>query len=360
MSQFKLSLSDVKVPVAEYPGLGNLKRIMDRNINSFRDFYSMGNRVVKNQHPLVQYLLQLSINTEWEPSYLLNYLLLNHKKVASMVGFTSIYNRGKDFAEWFYPESNHRTLVVVPFDTSWSENVNIPEFVHPGGLTPIMTTSETHYWNIDHLLDSVPRTLEDQTFTVLELDVFGFVFGYYFYLKDRLDRDINVGLSPHHYVTLVLMDLYPQHNELVNINCLFSATEPEVQKSGFALEPYIPQLSKYIHWGRKLLMRERIKTFAEFLNIFKPVSCWGRDEWLTHEVPKTMMLAQLAWVYTLSSFHWCYIYLWFMAFVGNEDPIVESRLKTFFKIPVNYNANQIKDPNWQSFYINCWNDLKAR
>lgn len=362
MNQFQLSPGGTPNPsLPRYGKLDNLQAIHERNVERFKTFYAMGNRVLPNQHPLVQFLLQLSININWTPAELYNYIELQSKKIASNVGITSLYNRGKDHAESVYPESNHRTLIVMPFEKPEFNQDNVTETLSLGRvcLKPIMTTSKTHYWNLDHLIDTVQRVGEEQTFTVLELDVYQFVFGYYWYLKERIENNVNVGLTPHHYVLLCLLDTYVWHNALVNLNLIAEGDDVTVQRSGFALEQYNFQQNEYNSWIRKQLLGERIKSPNEWLKLsvssFRSLNL--SDMVFSHR-QQSMMFVQLGWVYTLASLHWAKGYLYFMDFMGSYDPITTSKLKTFYKIPVNYNSNQIKDPYWARFYINVWKDLK--
>lgn len=362
MAQFSIIPSQIKVPIPVYSGLENIRKILSRNVKRFESFYSMGNRVLDNQHPLVKFLLELSVDVKWTPEYLFNLVEVKHKQIASQLGFNSVYKRGRNYTEWFYPELNHNVMVTVPFDDSplYSATNYPDENTHPSGLYPLMTTSTIHYWNIDHVIDTIPRSLPNQAYTVIQLDVYQFVFGYYWYLQKRIKDGIKGGLTPHHYCSLVLMDLYIKHNEMVNLNCLVENRVPQVQDCGFAMEPYIQPLEKYLNWGRRFLMTERIKSFSEYMEVIKPVFDVDRTELMFPRVPKSMLLSQMAWVYTLQAMYYVTGYFHFMDFTGSPDGAIESRLKTFFKIPMNFNTNQIVALEWSYFYSVIWKDLKER
>lgn len=364
MNQFLLTAGGGTKPGLPLFGkINNLRAIHKRNVEKFKSFYGMGNRVLPNQHPLVQFLLQLSIDPSWTPNVLYDNIVMSSKKIASNVGITSLYNRGKNHPISVYPEENHRTLLIMPFDkdldAKWKpdEIASIKTTITPA-LTPLMTTSKTHYWNLDHLIDGVSRKATEDIYTILELDPFALAFGFYWYLKERIKNNINVGLTPHHYVVLVLMEAYISHNNLTILNLITDNDNVTVQQSGFAMEQYQHLQNEQIKWARSILLSERIKSAGEWVNV-----CDGSfDDARNHKAlfptrSESVMFVQLGWVYTLCSLYWTSSYLFFMDFMGSFDPTVTSKLKTFYKIPMNFNTNQIKDPYWNSFYSNVWKNL---
>lgn len=363
MNQFLLTPGGTKPSIPLFGKLQNLRAIHKRNTERFKTFYGMGNRVLPNQHPLVQFLLQLSVDPNWTPNQLYDNIVMSSKKIASNVNITSLYNRGKDHPLSVYPEENHHTLIVIPYDkdleTFWEPDkiASIKKTMTPA-LTPLMTTSKTHYWNMDFLIDGIVRKTTEDVYTVLELDPFALAFGFYWYLKERIMNKINVGLTPHHYVMLVLMETYIAHNNLVILNLITDNEPISVQPPGFALEQYSHLQNEHTRWARSVLLSERIKSAGEWINICD--GCFEEVRSYKSVFPKRMdsvMFVQLGWVYTLCSLYWGSSYLFFMDFMGSFDPTVTSKLKTFYKIPMNFNTNQIKDSYWNSFYCNVWKNL---
>ncbi|WNV45885.1 hypothetical protein [Aeromonas phage AerS_266] len=364
MNQFLLSVGGGTKPNLPLFGkMNNLRAIHKRNVERFKSFYGMGNRVLPNQHPLVQFLLQLSIDPKWTPNELYDNIVMSSKKIASNVGITSLYNRGKNHSLSLYPEENHHTLLVMPFDKDlngkWEpDNEGTVRTNTTAALTPLMTTSKTHYWNIDHLIDGVVRKAPEDVYSVLELDPFALAFGFYWYLKERIKNNINVGLTPHHYVILVLMEAYIAHNNLTVLNLITDNENVVVQSSGFAMESYNHLQNEHTGWARTTLLSERIKTSGEWVSLCG--NCFydiDNRKSVFSQRSDSVMFVQLGWVYTLCSLYWASSYLFFMDFMGSFDPMVTSKLKTFYKIPMNFNTNQIKDPYWNSFYINVWKNL---
>lgn len=358
MAQYHIKSGRPVRALPAFPPLGTLRKILDRNFDKCLEHYSMGNIVLPNQNPLVQFLLQLSIDPTWDVDTLKLNLELNIRKVASQVKFTSIYNRGKDFSLTLFPESNHRTLIVTPYE----ETVYDFDKGETGSaLRTIMTTSTKHYWNPKELTDAVSRTLPNDTYSVVELDPIKLAAGYWFYLKHRIQNGINVGLSPHHYCFLELIKFYREHNNVVLFNLVSEDVKVEVQSAGFAMESYTERLDSYCSWLLRYLKVNGVKNFSEYTTLFSPIySGMSIPETIVPFHPKTMMFVQLAWVYTLSSLYWMNGLLKYQDFLGYEDGMEESSLEVFFRINENFNGNQILDPYWKKFYLELWKEVKNR
>lgn len=363
MSTFILQDNGIDYPYPYYAKLDNLNRIMARNRERYFAFSSAGNRVVNNDHPLVSLLLEMSVDVSWTPEYLMAVINSKGKRISSQVNFTSLYNSGKNFTGQFFPENNHNTMVVVSMDeasssvqstSAPSKNINRVKSLHP-----LFTTGTNHYWDIQHVIDTVARTSSSDIYTTLELDLPAFVMGYYWYLKDRLEREISIGLSPHHYVLLVIMDMWMEYNDLVTINLSVDDTPLTVGRAPFALESYSVFVDEYSKWKRTTMTGVVMKTFTQYAGYHR--SIYKKDtlkEYLFTNPGKSLFFMQMNWVWTLQSLYWVQGFLDLGNFVGFEDPKVGSELRTFFKTNPTVFTNQISDPLWKKFFINIYNDVK--
>lgn len=363
MSHFTLRDNGLNYSLPLYGRLDTLRRIMSRNRDRFLEFFSQGNVIVDNRHPLVQLLLEVSVDVAWDPDYLFSIIDTKGRRTLSSVGITSLYNNGVDFKGWFFPESNHNTLVVASMDVKSSSlhNTN-PESnkISYNSLHPIQTNGVSHYWNIQHLVDTVKRTAPNQIFTILQLDTHDFIMGYYWYLKDRLARGISVGLSPHHYVMLVIASMWMEYNDVATINMTVDNVKPDVQHAPFALETYSDELGKYISWRRRYLMGTVLKTFTQYSKVFHSIfDDKGIDLPFFTNAGKSLLFIQMSWIWTLSTLYWVNGFLEISEFVGYEDPAVSSRLRVFNKLDTRFITDQCGDVNWRKFFIEVLKDIKV-
>lgn len=363
MSTFILHDNGIDYPIPQYGKLDNLNRIMARNCSRFEAFSSAGNRVVNNNHPLVKLLLEISVDPTWTPEYLMSVINSKGKRVASQVNFTSLYNNGNNFTGQFFPENNHNTMVVVSMDES-SSAVQINSLpsknIHRvASLHPMFTTGYNHYWDIQELIDTVRRVSSSDLYTMLELDLPAFVMGYYWYLRDRIERDISIGLSPHHYVLLVIMDMWMEYNDIVTINLSVDDEPVAIKSAPFAMEAYGNDLNAYVQWKRKTMSGVVMKTFSQYARYHS--SIYKKEPLKSYIYPdagKSLFFIQMSWAWTLQSLYWVQGFIELGNFVGFEDPTISSQLKSFFKLNPSFMLDQIKDPLWKKFFMNIYNDVK--
>lgn len=363
MSHFTLRDNGLNYSLPLYGRMDTLCRIMSRNRDRFLEFFSQGNLVVDNRHPLVQLLLEVSVDVTWEPDYLFSIIDTKGRRALSSVGITSLYNNGKNFCEWFFPETNHNTLVVTSMDVKSSSlhNTNlVSNKISYDSLHPIMSNGNRHYWNLQHLIDTVKRTAPNQIFTILQLDIHEFIMNYYWYLKDRMERGISVGLSPHHYVTLVVANMWMEYNDVVTINCTVDNTKVESSGAPFAIEAYEEELWRYLLWRRRYLLGTPLKTFSQYTRIYRSIFDNKQISlpFFTN-AGKSLLFIQMSWIWTLSTLHWVSGFLEISEFVGYEDPTIMSKLSMFRKLDTGFIVNECPDVNWKKFFLEILRDVKS-
>lgn len=355
----RLKHNGLQYSVPQYGGLGNLQHIFNRNIENYKRFFSQGNRVVPSQHPLVQLLQHFSVDITSDAESLFNLVELKARQYASLMNITSLYNKGKDHLDTVFPESNHHTLFVLPFDNEYGitiDNLSREKVLELPILSTIFSTSNVQYWDISQLLDSVVRTSNEAFYSAIQIDIHRLVLGYYYYLQERVKSDIHVGLTPQHYIFLVLLDYYPVHNQTILLNYT-AGDKVVIQDPPFAFTDYSVDLTKYVTWKKKKLMSDRLRSFTEYMD-YHPTDYPLSGPFIPSG--KSLMFVQLGWIYTLAVLYWIKPYLDYMDYMGYQDPVIESQLRTFYKMNPAFILNQIKDPYWKNKFNNVYLDLKNR
>jgi hypothetical protein len=361
MSYFKLHPTGVTNPIREYGALDNLRRIMGRDTQAFRDYINLGNRTLKNQNPLVEYLQSFSVNVEWSQDYLINEIDSRATQLASLHDFTSLYNRGKNFPLSFYPETNHNTLIVVPFgkpsllhiDNYFSIPLN--ELVP---LYPIYTTDKQQRWDIMDLIDTQTRKLDEETFTIIQVDPYALIIGLWRWLQ----RGVDWGNSPNGYLAnFPLMNLYLYHNELVNFNYLNnSGFKGNVLKPAFNLESYSQQLTDYTDFKNRYLSSQSMKSFFSYMNVNKPTNTFVDAKKMIYQAAyKSLYFVQLSWVYTLASLGNVEPYIRYNNLLGTVDGQMKNDLNIYYqKVFLQPQINQIKANKWDKHFATVWERIK--
>lgn len=361
MSYFKLNNNGMDYGIQEYPSLSNLRRIMERNDSRFIDYINLGNRTLENQNPLVQFLQLFSVNVEWSQEYLINVIKSNTQHYASQVNLTCLYNKGKDHLLSFYPEGNHHTLLAVPFGEMTPAliddyfSIPLTELVP---FYPIYTTDTKHRWDIMELIDSQVRKSNSEIYTILQVDVYALIIGYWRWLKSGRQY----GNSPHGYLAAYpLMNCYLYHNELVNFNYLNgNEDEIDVQKGGWNLEPYFAQLVDYTRFKHKKLLGTMLKSFSHYVQFNRRTNIKVDIEKMVFpDSLKSRLFVQMNWVWSLAGLGNVKPYLKYMNFVGSVDGMVSNDLDIYFsKVQLTNQLNQIKSEAWKHHFKEIWTDVK--
>lgn len=363
MSYLKLFPNGQEYGIREYGGLGNLRRAVARNDDSFEEFINLGNRPLPNQNPLVQFLLEFSVDVEWTEKYLISVINQKADSVSRACGFTSIYSRGKNHIKSLFPESNHNTLIAVPFDSNPSSahidgyfnnelNTLVPFF-------PIYTTDVIQRFDITALLNTVTYKANSDIYTVVQVDPYALVIGYWRWLK--LNRFY--GNSPHGFLSnFPLMNFYNYHNELVSFNYLNdNASDISVQKGSFNLEVYWGMLKDFTTHKNNYMKTEQMYSFTNFIQINKVINIdVDLRKMVFPNAGKSGLFTQINWVWTLATLGLVNKYLYYMNFMGAADGGLKDTLKDYFRDSLNSQLAQIKDDRWNKHFFSLYNEVKNK
>lgn len=361
MSYFKLQHNGVDYPTRDYGGLNNLRRIMARNDDNFESYINLGNRTLPNQNALVNFLLMFSVNVEWTEDYLITVIDSKINQIASINDFVCVYNRGKNKIKSVYPEDNHNTLLVVPFGKPERSHINSyfnDELNSLVPLYPIYTTDVKQRWDIVGLYDTKTYKLASDAYTIIQVDVYALVIGFYRWLK--LNR--GVGESPHAYLlNFPIMNCYLYHNELVDFNYLNNEANVEIDNGQWVLENYRTQLTDYTDFKNRYMMTEQMKSFTQFFEINKGTNISvNTRKMIFPDSYKSSWFIQMSWAWTIGALGLARHYLTYNSFLGTVDGLFMSDIRKFYKYPLQSISGQIKDPKWQAHFISLYRDIATK
>lgn len=360
MSFLKLKHNGLDYPTPNFGGLNNLRRIMARNDDNYESFINMGNRVLPNQNVLVQFLLLFSVNVEWTENYLITVIDSKINQNASVVDFVSIYNRGKNHPLSVYPETNHNTLLVVPYGKPDRPQINgyfNDEINSLVPLYPIYTSDLIQRWDISGMFDTATHKLPSETYSIVQIDVYALVIGYWRWLK----QNRNVGNSPHAYLcNFPLMNCYLYHSELVNFNYL-NKNKVSIDRGPWILEDYSQQLTDYTDFKNRYMMTEHMKSFTHYFDVNKGTNISvDTRKMMFPDFYKSGWFTQMSWAWTLASMGNLYPYLNYNRLLGSVDGELEGVLNKFLRIPVSSITTQIKDPRWAEHFAMVYKSIKDK
>lgn len=365
MSCFLLKKDNITYSKVDYGSINNIRRpVLINNIKS-NDYISVGNLTLPNQHPLVKFMVMFSINPEWEFEYLVNYITANVDNYSSQLGFTSIYNKGKSFTNILFPEDKHHTLITIPFDfkpnsiESYLDN-RIEDLVP---FYTIYSTDTKQRLDIKAIINSEKASYQNKinTYTIVQVDYYALLIGYWRYLKERDLADRNLGLSPHAYLmNFPIVNFYRYHSEYININYLHDFNI-EVDNPIWDAVNIKDELEKYIVNRAGVFQTRRLKSINHLFYNMELVNPFvNKDKMLFPNIGSSASYTQMSWIYNFHSLHMANIYMEYQEQVGYRDDSFVSLLEKFFRFPLQTIINNIKDPNWKNHFNTIYKDAELK
>lgn len=362
MSYLNLTFNNTNPPVNKYGRINNLKAITERNTQRFIEYGNQSNRVFPNQNPLVKFLLLFSINPEWSKDHLINVIKSKVNQYASQCGFVSLYNKGVNLPLTLFPELNHNTLIVVPYNDASSKPTDHYFEKELNELIPlytIYTTDNMHRWDITKLLDSSSYQSEDELYSIIQMDPYALIIGFYRWLQ--LGR--KVGNSPHSYLrAFPLHNLYLYHNEYINFNILDPDTVLKVEKPKWVMENYTNLLKDYTQFKHKHMLTEKMKSFTHYYCYNEPTNPLVHSfDFVFPYFGKSLYFIQLDWVWTLHSLGMVERYLDYNNYLGTVDRELKTALDRFFRFPSQRIFNQFAhNPKWEKLFKELYFRIKNK
>lgn len=351
---------DINYSLLLYGKRDYLIRLYQINYNKQLRYIENGNWVLPNQNKLVQFIVSFGIDLQWDDDYIYNYIKSNYSRVGSLMGFTSLYNRGESFKNILFPESNHETLIVLPFNTGRDKDyyfeTKLEDLVY---LKTLYTTDLRQRWDITLLTSENKPTIQNN-YTIVELDPFALLIGYVRYIRDRISNDRILGLTPHSFVTKYpIANFYLQHNFIVNLNYINSETIPfDTDKPKWNMIPYerwVKEMSQFLYYS---ISSQSIKNLLHYLNTITQLNSNLINQSIFPDNKLSIKFTQLVWVYEYNTMNLSVMYLRYLKFLGKTDEEFSSLIKSFLIGDVRSLTRPINNVLWRNHYIGLFMELK--
>lgn len=360
MYSLTLKENTVDYATSKY-GRGNLSSVLETNAERLFDYIDKGNWVLQNQNPLVQFLVNLSLDINQSDEYLYNEIASRMNRLASECKFTSLYNKGKSFTHAVFPEKEHETLIVVPFGDNAFHSQNYYFSVSVNNLRPLRTlyTTDTRIrYSTNRMTDQVPVSKSD--YTIVQLDPFALAIGYVRYCRERIASERLLGLTPQSYIANIpLATFYVQHNQYVFMN-LMGEHKFKIDDTKWTKVDISTELDKYLIWLKQTLEGMVFKSFNHFERQLKGPMYAG-DELNQIIFPVTglsLSFKQMSWVYSFGGMDWASRYLRMLQYQGRDDSAFREYLHGFFKYTYTTVSGSIPSPLWSAHFKGLYNDLQ--
>lgn len=312
-----------------------------------------------NQHPLVQFLILLSLDISKPDEFIYNEVAYRYKQIASTCQMTSLRNPGISFTRVIFPEKEHHTLLVVPFkdDNDYKKYFNVPlDSLRP--LMTLFTTDTVLRYDTTALTSSIiPQG--KSTYTAIQVDPFALAIGYVRYCRKLIQDNTEVGVNPRAYITnLPLVNLFIQHNQNVIVNL--------TEGDGISVEPtkwnkidISRELSEYLSFQRRQEGVVTFKSFQHYINLLSQGKNIGEGLKSSIYPDNGISTAfnQLAWAYNYNEMGWAYRYLSMLAKYNQQDSVFKNEVKKFLRYNIGMLTASIKDPLWNHLYKRMFRDL---
>lgn len=355
--------NNVSYPLTLYGKLNYLTELFERNYLKLLEYIEKGNWVAPNQNVLVQFLVNMDVSLDWDDEYIYNYIGTKYKTVASTLGITSVFKKGKDHIKSVFPENDHHSHIFIPFGNSeYSFNEYFYELPYETllPLKPIFTTDTKQRWNTNDLTSNVVTS--GSNYTIIQLDPYALVIGYVRYCRERIKEDKLVGLTPHSYIMRYpLANFYYLHNLLVSMNyCLEGLSGYEIKEGKWNLVNYDRWIKEYALYIKYSMSKFNPRSIYHFININSTLN----DNILNKSIYPFMGMSEsfphLGLLYTFNAMNISIHYDRYCKYVGKTDGSFLTMVKKFLRNDIKYLSGNITDPIWNKLFIDMFKDLKKQ
>lgn len=358
--------NDVKYPITLYGKINYLTGLIKRNHRRLLNYVDSGNWVAENQNVLVQFITNMAVDLDWDDEYIYSYIKANHKTVASLLGITSLYNKGIDHPKTLFPENTHHTLLVVPFGSSeYTSQYYFQECplknLYP--LRTLFTTDTDQRWDTYNLTDNASKEKGNSIYSIVQLDPFALIIGYVRYCRERIANNQLVGITAQSYIMRYpISNFYFQHNLMVAMNyCLEGVEGYELREGKFNIVDYSRWLKEYSLFTHHSMIKFNPVSINQYIEQNKVLNC---DGVLDHSVYPFMGMSasfdKLGIVYCFNSMHIAMQYSKYCKLTGKPDGTFLNTVKKFLRGSVSTMSQQISDPLWKKLFVDMFNDLKKQ
>lgn len=347
----------------KYPKAARYVSLLQTNQAALYRYLRSGNWVVANENPLVQFLLLLEIDEQQNDAWLYQQIKQRQNSLASLLNFSSLYSKGKNFLRVVFPELNHHTWLCVPFGETEGENYLLTdEGVIPRPLTTVYTTDTTFRYDT-HSVTRSATLLPEPTFTLIQIDPTALGIGYARYLRQRINAGINVGLTPHAYVaSQVMASFYLQHNLMVTVN-LSRQVYPTYRQDKPDWSPMDisrPTL-EYVAFLRETLTRKPMGAYEHYIDQLCTLPQYGsilKDSLLPRKGLSASFVI-MRWIYQVCELLSTEGYLDNLLVTKQVDPLTLGKINLALLLKPML-IRQIPDSRWQTHLEGRLNQLDVK
>lgn len=226
MKTLLLDLSTLlNLPVSRYPLINNIKRISDYNYGKMFNYINALTLNVKNQHPLVGLLQNLSIDPAWTKDYVIAYTTLRSRSLCSAFGIASQNNSNITPDHIALHRGSKEYLVLL--ENNYLNYADTLTFKDLNPLVPLFDNI-TDY---SYLTGGSRGTITDDTYkgtvVVMGVNMVDLALGWWLCMQSEDTKDYGI----HRYIGgIVLPKFQVMHNNYALFNTLY---EHIVNRKGY-------------------------------------------------------------------------------------------------------------------------------
>lgn len=356
----------VKYPLVRYGKLDYLSGLLLDNEDKAKRYVNKGNWILENQNPLIQFIVNMEIDIDWNDEFIYNHIRAKYLSVSSLCEFTSLRNPGSSHIHTVFPEKEHHVLITTPFgepEYNWEYYFKEEAYQNLIPLKTIFTTDVMQRWAVHEMTTHGNVTRGESTYTVVQLDPFALVIGYVRYYRDRVKQGLYLGLTPAAYLSKYpLVNFYFQHNLMVAVNYgVDGITDIPIDKPKWTLMPYSRFMGDYAQFIKSTMFAVNPDSIHHFLQQSYQLNPNGvaTDGFYPKQGLSDQFL-QLGWVYSYSAMRVALSYCKYLDSVGKDDTAFKSTVKRFLRNDLGTLTSKIRNPLWKALFARMFKDLKEK
>lgn len=297
-------------PMKGFTGISNLRRIVNFNQKSFRDYLDLNPFNLENQHPLVGLLQQLTIDPAWDLDYVIKWTQFKAYSLCTLFNINSMSGVGGVVKNGVYGRGCVELWGLIENDKVYDSTTLRFENLRP--VVPIYSTIiERGYKLILETTSSTDTRYKDNV-ALVGINLVELAIGWWMWMNDETKQ----GTGIHHY--LCMWPLYTAtliHNQGVTVNWLYEFFVKGKSTSGM----FDVEQVKFTTLSESKLLKEWFVFKADFLtsrtlvnigHLIKSIDTLSNGNYFNYEDGgNAKYFVQTSWFWQPAVIKWYSVYM---------------------------------------------------
>lgn len=337
-------------PYVTFPKIARLKRVINYNVNQYRDYIDRTSFNLEDDHPLVGFIRHFTVDPTWSAEEAITYIKYYASSLTSMFGIASMSGRGETITDGVFREGFKERWVRLDKDIDYA---NINDWRTIGSIVPVFHNTDVRTYRDITQKSKVAKDGNREKYSVVAIDVVGLLFGWWLFMNDDTTRFRGI----HRYLLEgPLFQASLISNELCFFNSLHDyfvsgiTIEDTVKFKGstFATLDENKLIKEYLEHLIKVYSGRAPRSIHDFLNQYRNI--YGMSTNSIVDTNVNGIISQFSWINEIALMRVLQLYITVCTLNGRKASDVNTMVTINSRI-IKTNFNRIQDSKFKGLYM---------